>query len=78
MLVTAVAAGPRPLAITHVNVIDATGAPVRQDTTVVVTSEGITAMSPSGTVKIPAGVRVSVWIRPQARAGRRPENLRRM
>src|SRR5258708_20108178 len=32
--------GPRPLAITHVNVIDATGAPVRQDIRFVVTGRG--------------------------------------
>jgi hypothetical protein len=58
VLVTAVAAGPGLLTTTHVNVIDAAGAPVRQDTTVVVTGEGITAVGLSGTVKIPAGARV--------------------
>jgi hypothetical protein len=53
-------------AITHVNVIDAAGAPVRHDTEVVVTGEGITAMGPSGTVKI-AGRTLLGWIVPGPR-----------
>lgn len=50
--------GATSASITHLNVIDATGAPVRQDTTVVVTGERISVVGPSGSVKIPAGARI--------------------
>jgi imidazolonepropionase-like amidohydrolase len=49
---------PPPLAITHVTVIDATGAPARADMTVVVTGDRITALGKTGTVPLPDGARV--------------------
>jgi len=46
------------IAITHVTVIDCTGAAARPNSTVVVTAGLISAVGPSGTVTIPAGARV--------------------
>jgi imidazolonepropionase-like amidohydrolase len=46
------------IAITHVTVIDCTGAAARPNSTVVVTGGLISAAGPSGTVTIPAGARV--------------------
>src|SRR5271168_1620268 len=46
------------IAITHVTVIDCTGAAAKPNSTVVVTSGLISAVGPSGTVRIPAGARV--------------------
>jgi imidazolonepropionase-like amidohydrolase len=43
----------RPLAITHVTVIDATGAPPRPDMTVVVVGHRISAIDPSSSASIP-------------------------
>src|SRR5262249_49702508 len=43
----------KPLAITGVTVIDATGAPARSDMTVVVTGDRITAVGKSGEVGVP-------------------------
>jgi predicted amidohydrolase YtcJ len=45
-------------AITHVTVIDCTGATARPNSTVAVTGGLISAIGPSGTVTIPAGARV--------------------
>jgi imidazolonepropionase-like amidohydrolase len=46
------------IAITHVTVIDCTGAAARPNSTVVVTGGLISAVGPSGTVAIPAAARV--------------------
>ena len=46
------------LALTHVTVIDCTGAPAQPNATVVVAQGHITAVGPSDTIKIPAGARV--------------------
>src|SRR5262249_49015041 len=48
----------KPLAITGVTVIDATGAPARPDMTVVVASDRITAVGKSGEVRVLEGARV--------------------
>jgi imidazolonepropionase-like amidohydrolase len=45
----------KPLAITHVAVIDGTGAAARPDMTVVITGERIAALGRTGKVEIPAG-----------------------
>jgi len=50
---------PRPLAFTHVNVIDATGAPAQPDMTVVVSGDRITGLGKSGRVTIPANAQVT-------------------
>jgi imidazolonepropionase-like amidohydrolase len=52
--------GPRqrPLAITHVTVIDATGAPAHPDTTVVIAGGRIAAMGKTGTVNLPKDARM--------------------
>jgi imidazolonepropionase-like amidohydrolase len=47
-----------PVAITHVNVIDATGAPMRPDMTVVVANHLIAAIGPSQSTAIPRGSQV--------------------
>jgi imidazolonepropionase-like amidohydrolase len=47
-----------PLAITHVTVINATGAPAQPDMTVLIADERITAVSPSQTTTVPRGTRV--------------------
>ena len=49
---------PAPIALTHVTVIDATGAASQPDMTVLVTGRRISAIGKSGDVLIPAGVRV--------------------
>jgi imidazolonepropionase-like amidohydrolase len=46
------------LALTHVTVIDCTGAPAQPNSTVVVAQGHITAVGPSDAIKIPAGARV--------------------
>jgi hypothetical protein len=46
------------LALTHVTVIDCTGAPAQPNSTVVVAQGHITAVGPSDAIKIPAGTRV--------------------
>lgn len=46
------------LALTHVTVIDCTGAPANPNSTVVVAQGHITAVGPSDTVKIPEGTQV--------------------
>jgi imidazolonepropionase-like amidohydrolase len=48
----------KPLAITHVNVIDATGSPARADMTVLVADGRIAAISKSGRVKVPTDAEV--------------------
>ena len=48
----------RPIAITHVAVIDATGAPAKADTTVVITDGRISAIGPSAQVIAPEGAQV--------------------
>jgi imidazolonepropionase-like amidohydrolase len=49
---------PRSLAITHVTVIDVTGAPLQPDSTVVIADSRITAVGPSSSLHIPGGTRV--------------------
>jgi imidazolonepropionase-like amidohydrolase len=49
---------PRPLAFTHVTVIDATDAPAKPGMTVVVIGDHIAAMGRTGRVKIPANAEV--------------------
>jgi hypothetical protein len=44
---------PRPLAFSHVTVIDATGSPAKPDMTVVITGEHITALGKTGDVRMP-------------------------
>lgn len=56
--VTAEAQRPSTLAITHVTVIDATGAAPKSDHTVVVTGERITAVGPAKATQIPSGARI--------------------
>jgi imidazolonepropionase-like amidohydrolase len=46
---------PRALAFTHVTLIDATGAPPRRDTTVVVSNGRISRIGPASTLSVPAG-----------------------
>ncbi len=46
------------VALTHVRVIDGTGAPARDDQTVIVRDGDIAAMGPAGAVPVPAGARV--------------------
>lgn len=46
------------LAITHVNVIDMTGAPLKPDLTVVIQGNRITAMGRAGQVRVPRGTQV--------------------
>jgi hypothetical protein len=46
------------VALTHVRLIDGTGAPARDDQTVVLTGTRITSVGPSATTAIPAGARV--------------------
>ncbi len=46
------------LALTHVTVIDATGAPARKDMTVVIKGDRIAALGPAGEVPVPEGARV--------------------
>src|SRR5215831_3150765 len=48
----------KPLAITHVNVIDATGSPTRPDMTVIVADGRIVAINKSGLVKVPTDAEV--------------------
>ena len=45
-----------PVAITHATVIDATGAPPKPDTTVLLANQRITAIGPSSTIAIPSGI----------------------
>lgn len=51
------AADERPLAFTHVSVIDATGSPAQPDMTVVVSNHRIAALGKSGRVSIPPHAR---------------------
>jgi imidazolonepropionase-like amidohydrolase len=53
-----VLAASKPIALTHVTVIDATGAPARPDQTVVVTRERIAAVGRSSAVAIPTDAQV--------------------
>lgn len=46
------------VALTHVRVVDGTGAPARDDQTVIVSGARIQAVGPSGSTAIPAGARV--------------------
>src|SRR3989442_2070552 len=49
---------PRPLVFTHVTVIDATGAPVKPEMTVVITGDRITEFAPTKTVRVPKDAQV--------------------
>jgi len=70
---SALSAQPRPLspnvaryvsvnapvvALTHVRVVDGTGAPAREDQTIIVRGDRIEAVGSAGTAKIPAGAQV--------------------
>jgi len=46
------------LAITHVTVIDMTGAPPAPDQTVLIEKDKITALGPAGSISIPAGAQI--------------------
>ncbi len=46
------------VALTHVRVIDGTGAPARADQTLVIRNGDIAALGPSGSVQVPSGARV--------------------
>lgn len=48
----------KPLVLTHVNVIDATGAPVKVDMTVVITGDRITSIDKAAKIRVPQGARV--------------------
>jgi len=48
----------KSIAITHVTLVDATGAAPKADTTVVVTGSRITAIGPTSTIQIPAHAKV--------------------
>lgn len=49
---------PKPLAFTHVTIIDATGAPASLDMTVVITGDRITALGKTKSTRVPAGARL--------------------
>ena len=49
---------PKPLAITHVTVIDCTGKPAQPDMTVIITGERITALAKAKDVAVPEGAQV--------------------
>src|SRR5436309_102252 len=51
-------AAQRPIAMTHVTVIDATGAPANPDQTVVIAQDRISALGKTGQVQVPAGAQV--------------------
>jgi imidazolonepropionase-like amidohydrolase len=59
-LAAAVGAAPAgaQIAITHVTVVDVTGAPSRRDMTVVVTGDRISAVGKSAQIRVPPGTRV--------------------
>jgi imidazolonepropionase-like amidohydrolase len=46
------------VALTHVRVVDGTGAPARDDQTVIVSGAQIQAVGPTGSTAVPAGARV--------------------
>lgn len=48
----------RPLVLTHVTVVDATGAPAQPDRTVVITGDRITELGPSTSVQMPKDAEV--------------------
>jgi imidazolonepropionase-like amidohydrolase len=48
----------RTLAFTHVTVIDATGAPMKRDMTVVITGDRITLVGETGRIRLPEGAQV--------------------
>ncbi|HMD75570.1 MAG TPA: hypothetical protein VKG05_17025, partial [Steroidobacteraceae bacterium] len=54
----AAAAAASAVAITHVTVIDTTGAPPQPDVTVIVKDQRIAALGSSDTVRVPAGTRL--------------------
>ena len=49
---------PRPLVLTHVTVVDATGALAQPDRTVVITGDRITGLGPSTSVQVPKDAQV--------------------
>lgn len=49
---------PQPLVLTHVNVIDVTGAPVKADMTVVITGDRIISIDRAAKARVPQGARV--------------------
>ena len=63
----AAAAAASPLAITHVTVIDTTGGPPKSDMTVIVQDRRIVDLGGSDTVHVPAGARVWVTGRSEAK-----------
>jgi cytosine/adenosine deaminase-related metal-dependent hydrolase len=57
-LLQAAASRPQALAVTHVTVLDCTGAPPRRGTTVVIEGGRITALGPAAEVAVPPRARV--------------------
>src|SRR5262245_40821443 len=51
-------AQPKAIVLTHVTVIDATGAPAKPDMTVVITGDRITELGPTRGVRIPKNAEV--------------------
>jgi len=58
MLLLAHVTAAKELAVTHVTVIDATGAAAKPDQTVLITDERIIAIAPASTARIPAGAKI--------------------
>jgi imidazolonepropionase-like amidohydrolase len=52
-----VAVGTSVIALTHVQVLDGTGAPPRSDQTILIRNGRIAEVGPAGSMKVPAGVR---------------------
>ena len=46
------------VALTHVRVVDGTGAPAREDQTIVIRGERIDAVGPASSIRVPAGAQV--------------------
>src|SRR5437588_7969881 len=53
-----ICAADRPLAFTHVDVIDATGGPTRRDTTVIIAGQHIVTVAKSGSAQLPKNAQV--------------------
>ncbi len=57
LLISCSATKPPSLAITHVTVIDVTGAPLQPDSTVIIADSRISAVGPSSSLPIPRGTK---------------------
>jgi imidazolonepropionase-like amidohydrolase len=58
LAVPAFAAAPKPLLLTHVGLIDGTGAPLRKDMTIAIEGDRITGVYPSGSKPVPKDAQV--------------------